>query len=227
MEIPSTVRDPKILAQRRGELVDVATRLFLEKGYPKTSIRDIARACPFNLAALYMYVSSKEDILFLVAQQLVTEIVDAIQPASLTNHDPAEALVFAFQTYCSVVERLPRHIRLLYRELDLLPPQARGMVFKSVASLIGIFEDLLTRAMKAKRIRKVDAKLVGLDMMVLAHMWALHGRQLRDHLDMGEFMRGQRDLMFYGLIIGTDAEVKAVLARGAKLGTVPRAGATG
>ena len=71
--IPTTVKDQDLVAQRRGEIVDVATRLFLERGFHNTSIRDIARACPFNLASLYMYVSSKEDILFLVAQQLIDE----------------------------------------------------------------------------------------------------------------------------------------------------------
>ena len=72
-KIPTTIKDQELVAQRRSEIIDVATRLFLERGFHKTSIRDIARACPFNLASLYMYVTSKEDILFLVAQQLIEE----------------------------------------------------------------------------------------------------------------------------------------------------------
>ena len=72
-KIPTTIKDQELVAQRRSEIIEVATRLFLERGFHKTSIRDIARACPFNLASLYMYVSSKEDILFLVAQQLTRE----------------------------------------------------------------------------------------------------------------------------------------------------------
>ena len=88
-KIPTTIKDQDLVAQRRGEIIDVATRLFLERGFHKTSIRDIARACPFNLASLYMYVASKEDILFLVAQQLIEEKAKAMAAVEVSEDDPA------------------------------------------------------------------------------------------------------------------------------------------
>ena len=68
--IPTTIKNPERVTHRRTELIEVATKLFLERGFHNTSIRDIVRACSFNIASLYMYVSSKEDILYLVAQDL-------------------------------------------------------------------------------------------------------------------------------------------------------------
>ena len=76
--IATTIKNQGLVAQRRAEIIDVATRLFLDRGFHKTSIRDIARACPFNLASLYMYITSKEDILFLVAQHLIDEKAKAM-----------------------------------------------------------------------------------------------------------------------------------------------------
>jgi AcrR family transcriptional regulator len=206
MKIASTIRDPKILAQRRAELVEVATTLFLERGFHKTSIRDIARACPFNLAALYMYVSSKEDILFLVAQQLVNEVLDELEPASMADGDPAKALRLAFENYCAVVNRYSRHIRLLYRELDLLSPEAREPILRSVEKLQSIFETLIVRGIEAKRVRKVNPKVAALDLMVLAHAWALHGRALRSHLKIEEFTRQQCDIVLGGLFLDAPAK---------------------
>src|SRR5258708_8894707 len=87
-KIPTTVKDQELVAQRRGEIVDVATGLFLERGFHNTSIRDIARACPFNLPSLYMYVTSKQDILFLVAQQLLEEKAKAMPEAEIHDDDP-------------------------------------------------------------------------------------------------------------------------------------------
>ena len=86
-KIPTTIKDQELVAQRRSEIVDVATRLFLERGFHKTSIRDIARACPFNLASLYMYVTSKEDILFLVAQQLIDEKARAMNAVKMLRRN--------------------------------------------------------------------------------------------------------------------------------------------
>lgn len=97
-KIPTTVKDQELAAQRRGQIIDVATRLFLDRGFHKTSIRDIARACPFNLASLYMYVSSKEDILFLVAQQLIEEKARAMAEVEVLEGDPTESFRTALRS---------------------------------------------------------------------------------------------------------------------------------
>ena len=76
--IPTTIKNPERVAHRRTELIEVATKMFLERGFHNTSIRDIVRACSFNVASLYMYVSSKEDILYLVAQDLMNNIAQRL-----------------------------------------------------------------------------------------------------------------------------------------------------
>ena len=47
----------------RERILDVAMDLFIEKGYDKTSLREIAEQLGFTKAALYYHFSSKEDIL--------------------------------------------------------------------------------------------------------------------------------------------------------------------
>ena len=52
--IPTTIKNPERVAHRRTELIEVATKMFLERGFHNTSIRDIVRECSFNVASLYM-----------------------------------------------------------------------------------------------------------------------------------------------------------------------------
>lgn len=47
----------------RERILDTAMHLFVEKGYDKTSLRDIAEALGFTKAALYYHFERKEDIL--------------------------------------------------------------------------------------------------------------------------------------------------------------------
>jgi AcrR family transcriptional regulator len=58
---PRTKRQEQAIA-RREQLVGTAMRLFSEKGYQSTSVRDIARAAGVNEALLYHYFSSKGDL---------------------------------------------------------------------------------------------------------------------------------------------------------------------
>src|SRR5262245_64613578 len=119
--IPPTAESPPRVAHRRTELIEVATRLFLERGFHNTSIRDIVRACTFNIASLYMYVSSKEDILYLVAQDLMNTIARELNATVLDPDSPECSLEIGFASYCQIVYKYRRQIRLLYREVGFLP----------------------------------------------------------------------------------------------------------
>ena len=47
---------------REDQLLQVATRLFREKGYHNTSMQDLADAFGVQKASLYYYIESKEEI---------------------------------------------------------------------------------------------------------------------------------------------------------------------
>jgi AcrR family transcriptional regulator len=47
----------------RERILDIALDLFVEKGYEKTSLREIAERLGFSKAALYYHFASKDDIL--------------------------------------------------------------------------------------------------------------------------------------------------------------------
>lgn len=54
-----TVKEPEL---RKQELIETALRLFLKKGYEKTSVRDILREVKGSPGMFYYYFSSKEEI---------------------------------------------------------------------------------------------------------------------------------------------------------------------
>jgi AcrR family transcriptional regulator len=50
--------------RRRDTLLAAAARVFAERGYHRTSMRDLARASRMSLAGMYYYVAGKEDLLY-------------------------------------------------------------------------------------------------------------------------------------------------------------------
>ena len=211
-KVPTTIKDQELVAQRRGEIIDVATRLFLERGFHKTSIRDIARACPFNLASLYMYVSSKEDILFLVAQQLIDEKAKAMATVEISADDPAGSLRKALAAYCRIVHRYRPHIRLLYRELDVLAPARREIVMASLSTVTDVFEAIVREGRKRGIFCELDPKLVALNALFMCHLWSLHTRALRSITqNIDEFFEEQSAILLNGLL--AREAVKAPKAR--------------
>jgi AcrR family transcriptional regulator len=200
-QIPTTIKDPELVIQRRAEIVNVATRLFLERGFHKTSIRDIARACPFNLASLYMYVTSKEDILFLVAQQLIEEKAKAMAKVEMLDDDPATSFRTALRSYCRIVHNYRAHIRLLYRELDVLAPERREIVMSSLSTVTDVFEEIVRKGIARGIFADVNPKLVALNALFLCHLWSLHTRALRSLTrDIDTFFDMQSKIILQGLL---------------------------
>lgn len=199
-KIPTTVKDPGLVAQRRAKIVDAATRLFLDRGFHKTSIRDIARACGLNVASLYMYVSSKEDILFLVAQHVGVEKTKSLEGVLPLDSDPVGATKLAFRRYCEVVDRHRPHVKLLYRELDELPPARQQIVLEAEEAVIRVFEDIVGKGMASGAFRRVEPRLVAHSAVFLAHMWAIKGWALKRYLNFDQFIQHQTQLLLRGLL---------------------------
>jgi AcrR family transcriptional regulator len=70
---PSTRRVLKAPAVRRAELIDCAQRLFLAKGYDRTTINDVIAATGLSKGAFYHHFRAKEDLLEAIAARFAQE----------------------------------------------------------------------------------------------------------------------------------------------------------
>ena len=59
----------KARSPRRAELVQVAARLFSERGYHGTSMQDLGQALGIQRGSLYAHIGSKEELLFDVVDE--------------------------------------------------------------------------------------------------------------------------------------------------------------
>jgi AcrR family transcriptional regulator len=66
---PSTRRERRAAA-RRTQILDAAARLFAEKGFHRTTTRDIAEAADVSEGTLYNYFESKEEMLLGIMARL-------------------------------------------------------------------------------------------------------------------------------------------------------------
>src|ERR1700716_3928104 len=89
---------------REDQVRAVALRLFKEKGYHATSMRDIADEVGINKGSLYSYIRSKEDLLipfFERAMGLLLEQIEAISADAALS--PTARLTRAIHAHISAV----------------------------------------------------------------------------------------------------------------------------
>src|SRR5436853_6191100 len=69
-----------VVARRADEIVDIAARLFYERGYQSVSTRSLAQAAGIQGGSLYHHFASKEEILYRIVQYGSGEFFSGLVP---------------------------------------------------------------------------------------------------------------------------------------------------
>jgi AcrR family transcriptional regulator len=72
-------------------IMDAAMRMFVEAGYEKTSIRNIAEKIEYSPATIYLYYKDKDELLYDVQAQGFAQLLEIFQQKA-TDKDPMKKL---------------------------------------------------------------------------------------------------------------------------------------
>jgi len=86
--------------ERKQEILDAALSLFSEKGYSKTSIRDIQDAVGIARGTMYYHFASKEEILDALIMRLHNAVITKAKTLAENNNIPVpERLLQVHQVF--------------------------------------------------------------------------------------------------------------------------------
>lgn len=97
----------------RRLIVDGARHLFVENGYEKVSIRNIAEAIEYSPATIYLYFKDKNEILYAVHQQAFGKMMEDFRPV-MTIEDPFERLIEMGRRYIQFAVENPELFDIMF-----------------------------------------------------------------------------------------------------------------
>lgn len=191
--LPTEIKDQRLIDLRRMQIVDAAVDLFIKKGFHRTTVREIAKKFGLSIGTLYVYIKSKEDILYLVCDAIHNEIEEGLRRAIEENGDVRNILISAIRGYFRVIDRIQDSLLLIYQETKSLDKEAIKYVLKREEHITGIFEEILERGVKEGvfKIEKNYIKLIANNIVVLGHMWAFRRWLLRKSYTFEEYTEKQ------------------------------------
>ncbi|MBT3175712.1 MAG: TetR/AcrR family transcriptional regulator [Desulfobacula sp.] len=202
VEVPTQIKNPELVRERRRQIIDSTVKLFIEHGYHKTTTRMIAKASNFSIGSLYEYVSSKEDLLYLVCKTIHEEVQDAVEKALSNTDKEKERLASAVRQYFYVCDKLGDHILLMYQVTQFLPEKWKEDVLVNELNITDIFINALSSLSGKNKFPKLDDKtinLVGHNISVLGQMWAFRRWHVQRNFTIEEYIRIQTNFIL-GLI---------------------------
>jgi len=174
-EVPTQIKNPELVRERRRQIIDSTVKLFIEHGYHKTTTRMIAKASNFSIGSLYEYVSSKEDLLYLVCKTIHEEVQGAVEIALSNTDKEKERLAEAIRQYFYVCDKMGDHILMMYQVTQFLPEKWKERVLVNELNITDIFIKALSSLSGKNKFPTLDGKilnLVGHNISVLGQMWA-------------------------------------------------------
>ena len=174
--VVAQVKNPQLVLERRRQIVDASVRLFIEKGFHKTPTRQIAEVVGFSIGSLYEYVSSKDDVLYLVCDAIHDEIEGGIRDALSREAVGLTNLETVIGIYIRVCDAMADHLQLIYQETKSLSKKWRTHVLENEVRITDIFVDLIDKAVREGTLAPMERptmELVAHNIMVTGHMWAL------------------------------------------------------
>ncbi len=180
--IKTATKNGGLVRERRELLIQAAIQVFLEKGFHNATVRDIGRAANMTQGTIYNYVSSKDDILYMVCDRIVSEYQSQARKALDTSNGPADRVRSAVRAVSAVMYRHRREILLIYQDSHLLESRSLRVILARVEEFIGMFEQLIVDAARELKIVLPFPHFSANILTFLPVMIALRGWSLRKEL---------------------------------------------
>ena len=106
--------------QKLEHILRTSARIFAEKSYHSTSMRDISRATGVSLAGLYHYCKSKEELLFLIQDHCFGRVLERFEQRIKGIDDPFEKLRIFIDNHLSFFAANMAEMKVLSHEAESL-----------------------------------------------------------------------------------------------------------
>jgi AcrR family transcriptional regulator len=135
----------KNYSEIREGILKSAARLFAAKGYPSTSIVDLAQACHSSRGALYHYFESKEQILLAILETHLETVLSELRAIGSPRQDANENLRALVRRLMLLNSQNQAEQITLLNETNQLDEAARARIAGQQREIVDLFVAALSR----------------------------------------------------------------------------------
>ena len=154
------------MAKREQEIIAAAAEIFKEKGYQAATTRDIAAAVGIQQATLYYYVSSKEELLYLVVREPIMRLYEQVEEIVKASWPTRVKLERAIAAHLAAFDENYPHMFVFVRELDNVIQALQDKLQTFPGSYQKLWEDIISQGVATGELR-ADLDITTTALMIL------------------------------------------------------------
>ena len=181
LPVEQKIKNKKLVEKRQQQISDAAMKLFAQKGYHNTTIRDIARLSNISTGSIYDYIKNKEDILFLVSKNFFDNLQREVEGSVRGLDDPMMELRAAIEATLTVIDRFQEYVLITYRESKYFKRQDLMGIFQQEDFFIDIFLRILEEGNQKGVFQVREPFIVANLLTLMTHCWALKRYKFKEY----------------------------------------------
>ncbi|MCA1065492.1 TetR/AcrR family transcriptional regulator [Rossellomorea sp. AcN35-11] len=200
-EVHASVKDERLVEKRRDQMIRGAVSLFKQKGFHRTTTREIAKAAGFSIGTLYEYIRTKEDVLYLVCDSIYEQVRLELEELDV-GKGTVESLRLGIAHYFQVMDRMQDEVLVMYQEAKSLSKDALPYVLQKELEMVGMVEDLIVGCVESGKLELDDDQIhmLAQNVFVQGQMWGFRRWALQKRYTLDDYINLQIELLFTGII---------------------------
>ena len=195
--------------QKLEFILRTSARIFAEKGYHSTTMRDISRETRVSLAGLYYYCKSKDELLFLIQDNCFGRVHERLLERLRETTDADAKLRLVIENHLSFFAANMAEMKVLSHEADSLAGEMHEHVTGRKQQYTRLVRRILSEVQQAQAARgghdggqKIDLTVATYALFGMMN-WIYNWYDPRGHLSVGDLVDNLTRLFLSGFLGGT------------------------
>ncbi len=190
--------------QKLQKILKISARIFAEKGFHRTSVRDISRATRMSLAGLYYYFSTKEELLYLIQERCFVTLLDRWDEAGNPAMDARARIRLFAENHLSFFLHNMHEMKVMAHEDDSLTGGFNEKILVLKRRYVKVIMDLIEELQRHENGKGIDLRVATFSLFGMMN-WIYTWYQPKRDLPLSQLMEHMLRLYFLGIIEGAKA----------------------
>jgi TetR/AcrR family transcriptional regulator, cholesterol catabolism regulator len=191
--------------EKLQRILKTSAKIFAEKGFHRTSVRDISRATKMSLAGLYYYFTTKEELLYLIQERCFVTLLQRWEEAATPGMDVRTRIRLFAENHLSFFCHNMHEMKVMAHEDESLAGEFQVKILVLKRRYVKVIMDLIRELQDQEGGKGVDLRLATFCLFGMMN-WIYTWYQPKRDLPLGQLLEQMLRIYFFGLLQGAEIE---------------------
>ena len=191
--------------EKLQQILKASAKIFADKGFHRTSVRDISRATNMSLAGLYYYFTTKEELLYLIQARCFITLLQRWERAAVPDMDVRVRIrIFAENHLSFFCHNMPE-MKVMAHEDESLTAEFQDKILVLKRRYVKVIMDLIGEFQATKNGKGIDLRLATFTLFGMMN-WIYTWYQPKRDLPFPQLIEQMLRIYFFGLLDGESVD---------------------